>query len=310
MTHTIFIDGSAGTTGLQIRERLAGRSDMEVLELVGEDRKDPQKRAEAINDADFSILCLPDAAARESVSFARSNTVRIIDTSTAHRVDADWIYGMPELTSEQPDLIRQASRVSNPGCYPTGPILMLRPLSDAGILPADYPISVTAISGYTGGGRQMIEKYETPGEGDPAPSPFHLYKMQMEHKHLAEMRKYTGLNQEPIFSPSVGFFPQGMITQVPLYLNQLDRKVTVTDIQDILEAFHGQNELIDVVPQKDAASLTQLDATELIGSDGLRIYVFGHEAKGQVMLTAIYDNLGKGASGAAVQNLDLMLSGA
>lgn len=309
MTKHIFIDGSAGTTGLQIRERLAERADLALITLDQSDKKDPAKRAEAMADADISILCLPDAAARESVSFARANSTRIIDTSTAHRIAPGWVYGLPEYLPEQADLIRAAHRVANPGCYPTGVVLCLHPLVRAGLLPPDYPVSVAAVSGYTGGGKQMIEQYEDKGSEAYAPSPFQVYGLQLQHKHLAEMKVYGGLTKPPVFVPSVANFPQGMITQVGLDLAHLTGSPTVESLHQLLAKYYENTPHVTVVPLNEARQVTRLHGDMLAGSDDLRIYVFGSEEKGQVLLAAVFDNLGKGASGAAVQNLDLMLEG-
>ncbi|USG60098.1 N-acetyl-gamma-glutamyl-phosphate reductase [Sneathiella marina] len=310
MTAHIFIDGSAGTTGLQIQERLAARGDISLILLDAAEKKDPVRRGQALNDADVSILCLPDAAAKETVSLARANSVRIIDTSTAHRTDPDWVYGLAELKAGQADLISGAARVSNPGCYPTGVIVALNPLVAAGMVPADYPVAVSAVSGYTGGGKQMIAEYENTDGGagdDSPPAAFHLYGLQLQHKHLAEMQVYGGLAKPPVFIPSVGNFPQGMITQVPLDLARLPGTPTVAHIHDTLAAFYAGSEVIELVSLSDAQTVKRLPGDMMAGSDKLKLYVFGDEAKQQVMIAAVFDNLGKGASGAAVQNLDLML---
>ncbi|MEH6526864.1 MAG: N-acetyl-gamma-glutamyl-phosphate reductase [Sneathiella sp.] len=307
MTAHIFIDGSAGTTGLQIQERLAARADISLILLDEAEKKDPAKRGAALNDADLSILCLPDAAAKETVSLARANSVRIIDTSTAHRTDPDWVYGLAELEPGQAEKISGAARVSNPGCYPTGVIVALNPLVAAGVVPADYPVAVSAVSGYTGGGKQMIAEYEGAGGDTPSPAAFHLYGLQLQHKHLGEMQVYGGLAKPPVFIPSVGNFPQGMITQVPLDLAQLPGTPTMADIHQRLSDFYSGSEVIEVISLNEAQSVKRLPADMMAGSDALKLYVFGDEAKQQVMIAAVFDNLGKGASGAAVQNLDLML---
>jgi N-acetyl-gamma-glutamyl-phosphate reductase len=307
MTAHIFIDGSAGTTGLQIQERLAARSDLSLILLDEAEKKDPAKRGQALNDADVSILCLPDVAARETVSLARDDTVRIIDTSTAHRTDPKWVYGLAELNAGQAERIAAAARVSNPGCYPTGVIVVLHPLVAAGVVPGDYPVTVSAVSGYTGGGKQMIAEYENIVGDAPPPPAFHLYGLQLQHKHLAEMNVYCGLAKPPVFIPSVANFPQGMITQVPLDLAQLPGTPTVADIHERLTDYYADSNVIEVVSLEEAQAVKRLAADMMAGSDGLKIYVFGDEEKQQVMLASVLDNLGKGASGAAVQNLDLML---
>lgn len=304
----IFIDGEHGTTGLQIRQRLGGRDDLELLSIPVERRRDAGARAEMLREATIAILCLPDDAAREAVAMLDGARTRIIDTSTAHRVDDAWAYGFPELDADQAERIARSDRVANPGCYPTGAIALLRPLVAAGILPDDYPVTVNAVSGYTGGGKQMIAQMEGPANPDHIAAPFFLYALPLKHKHVPEMQKHGRLSRKPIFTPNVGRFPQGMLVNVPLYLGDLNRTSSLGEIHATLADHYEGQPNVEVVSLAESADLARLDPTELAGTDKLKLFVLGTEGAGQVNLVASLDNLGKGASGAAVQNMDLMLT--
>ena len=301
-TATVFIDGEAGTTGLLIRERLGAHRRVRLLSVPEASRKDSGARKEAMAQADLAVLCLPDDAARESVALADSlpgGGPRILDASTAHRVAQGWVYGFPELSPAQAEAVRTARRVSNPGCYPTGGIALIRPLVDAGILPADYPLTINAVSGYSGGGKSMIAAYE----GGTAPS-FELYGLGLQHKHLPELHKFSGLSRRPIFVPSVGNFRQGMLISVPLHLETLPGKPKASDLQAALQARYAGSRWVSVVPVEASG---KLEAESLNVTNALELRVFSNETHRQAVLVAKLDNLGKGASGAAVQNLELML---
>lgn len=308
MKPKIFIDGEHGTTGLQIRTRLGRRDDLDILSIPEAERRNRSLREEMLKSADIAILCLPDEASREAVALLEgTNSTRIIDTSTAHRVHPDWAYGFAEMTTGQRDKVAGARLVANPGCYPTGAIGLIRPLVEAGLLPADYPVSVNAVSGYTGGGKQMIAQMEDAANPDRITAPHFLYGLTLTHKHVPEMQAHGLLARRPIFSPSVGRFAQGMIVQLPLHLSDLNGSPSLHDLHAALAAHYAGQSVVEVVPLADGAAVSRIDPTALNDTDGMRLYVFGTEGKGQANLVAVLDNLGKGASGAAVQNMDLML---
>ncbi|SDL48139.1 N-acetyl-gamma-glutamyl-phosphate reductase [Ensifer sp. YR511] len=309
MKPKIFIDGEHGTTGLQIRTRMAGRSDLELLSIPEAERRNAAMREDLLNEADIAILCLPDDASREAVSMVSGNNkVRIIDTSTAHRIAPDWAYGFAEMDKAQPEKIRSARCVANPGCYPTGAIGVIRPLRQAGILPDGYPVTVNAVSGYTGGGKQMIAQMEDETNVDHISAPHFLYGLTLKHKHVPEMKMHGLLDRAPVFAPSVGKFAQGMIVQVPLYLEDLAAGTTLETIHAAIVAHYAGQSIVEVVPLQESEKLGRIDATELAGKDTMKLFVFGTPGGNHVNLVALLDNLGKGASGAAVQNMDLMLS--
>jgi len=325
MAAKVFIDGAVGTTGLEIRERLAGREEFALLQLSDAERKDMRARAAALNEADIVILCLPDEAARDAVALIENPHVRVIDASSAHRVAPGWVYGFPELDPGQRAKIASATRVSNPGCWPTGFLALVRPLVRSGIIPPDFPLTVTGVSGYSGGGKAMIEEFEAKDSPRYVETVVRTYGLTLAHKHAPEMRVHAGLTHSPVFSPNVGRYYRGMIVEVPLQLWALPGKPNVFDLfRELANAYRGEK-LIEVanadyvdlataakkasaMPKIEIAAMPQsIDAEILKLTNGMKLFVLGNDKTQQARLIAVLDNLGKGASGAAVQNLNIML---
>ncbi|WPZ33164.1 N-acetyl-gamma-glutamyl-phosphate reductase [Thalassobaculum sp. OXR-137] len=303
----VFIDGEAGTTGLQIRERLVARRDIDLISLDDAQRKDAGARRDALHAADVAILCLPDDAAREAAALAEGSGTKLIDASTAHRTDDNWVYGFAEFRSGQRDAIVGATRISNPGCYPTGAIAILAPLVGAGLLPVEYPVTINAVSGYTGGGKALIARYESTGTSGYKPDPFWQYGLTLNHKHVPEIARWSGLGQAPIFQPSVANYAQGMLVSVPLALWAIQGGPSAASLHEILLAQYEGARFVRVAPLGEAEGMKELDPQALNGTNMLEIFVFADEKTGRAVITARLDNLGKGASGAAVQNMNLLL---
>ncbi len=296
MAPKIFIDGEHGTTGLQIQARLKGRSDLELLSLPHEDRRDDKLRREMLNEADLVVLCLPDDAAREAVAMIDNDTTRVIDASTAHRITEGWTYGFPEYDTGQTEAIASSKRVSNPGCYALTAVSMIHPLVKRGLLASETPVTINAISGYSGGGKAMIAEFEDKTVDNYTQTPFRLYALSLEHKHLPEIQKWGGLSKRPLFVPSVGRYHKGMLVQMPLQLEQLPGQPTLGDLHDALSDHYRDCRFVSIAP---------IEETE--ATNHLRLHVFGNDKHGHAVVVGLLDNLGKGASGQAVQNLNIML---
>ncbi|MDP1631581.1 MAG: N-acetyl-gamma-glutamyl-phosphate reductase [Caulobacter sp.] len=306
MKPRIFIDGEAGTTGLQIRDRLAGRTDIDLISIASERRKDPAARAELLNAVDLVILCLPDDAAREAVGLITNPDVKVIDASSAHRTAPGWIFGFPELDRERRASIAGSKRVSNPGCYSTGAIALIRPLVQAGLLPSDYPVTINAVSGYTGGGKAMIAEFEDPTSPNYTTAPYRIYGLALGHKHVPEIQKYGALLMRPLFTPAVGRYAQGMLVEVPLHMEAMT-DASLGAIQKTLAQHYKGSKFVEVASLEECRETETLDPEGLNGTNRLKLFVFGSEQAEKARLVALLDNLGKGASGAAVQNMNIML---
>lgn len=308
MTTKVFIDGEHGTTGLQIQKRLAERQDLQVLSIPHTERHDVAARIDRLKAADIVILCLPDTAALEAVKLLDGNhTTRIIDSSTAHRISHEWVYGFAEMTAEQEKRIRAARFVSNPGCYPTGAIGILRPLREASLVDPDIAISINAVSGYTGGGKQLIAQMEDANRDDAIASNYFVYGLNLKHKHVPEIKTHGQLTGTPLFIPSVGRFAQGMVVNIPLHASQFRKSVKTDNLRDILAEHYKDKKFVSVASKEETESTVRLDPEMLANTDDMKIFVFGDDNNGIFNISAVLDNLGKGASGAAVQNLDLMM---
>ena len=300
---SIFIDGGVGTTGLEIVERLAGRPELSLITLDEDRRKDAGARKKALNAADIVILCLPDDAARDAVALIDNDRTRVIDASTAHRVAEGWVYGFAELEPGHREKLANARFVANPGCWPTGFLALVRPLVLAGLLPVDWPVTVSGASGYSGGGKSMIAEFEA---ADGAPSAFRPYGLGLAHKHGPEMLRYSGLAHPPLFAPAVANAYRGMIVEAPLQLRAMPGAPKVADVHAALASAYAGSPVVSVAPLEESAAMTQLRLEHVGATDRLALFVFGNEATGQARLVAALDNLGKGAAGAAVQNLNIL----
>lgn len=307
MAPKVFIDGEAGTTGLELRQRLDGRADIELLSIAPERRKDTAARAELLNAADMVMLCLPDEAAKDAVSLITNDKVKVIDASTAFRTADGWTYGFPEMHKGHRACIAASKRVSNCGCYATAAVALLHPLIHSGLLPANYPVSINAVSGYSGGGKSMIAEFEDLQAPNYTKVAYRIYALELQHKHVPEIQKHAGLRERPIFTPSVGRYKQGMIVEVPLHLSLLPGEPSVNDVHEVLRQAYDGERFVDVVPLETVRATKVLDPEAVNGTNMLKLYVCGAEAGRQARLVALLDNLGKGASGQAVQNMNIML---
>lgn len=301
----VFIDGEQGTTGLQIHDRLRDRSDITLMALPVSQRKDARLRAEMLNSCDIAILCLPDDAARDAVAMVKNPHVRVIDASSAHRVTPGWTYGFPEMSADQPARISASKRITNPGCYPTGAIGLLLPLVNAGLLPVDYPLSIHAVSGYSGGGRAAIDLFE--GETAGSAPAFQAYGLGLKHKHVPEIARYAGLSVPPVFMPAYGAYRQGIVLSVPLHQRLLAKNATASAVHACLAQHYANSKQVRVLAQTTAGDADRINPERLNGTNDMELSVFSNPENGQILLTAVFDNLGKGASGAAVQNLNLLI---
>lgn len=306
MTTQIFIDGAAGTTGIEIRDRLKGRSELSLITLSDAERKDAAARKAALNDADIVILCLPDDAAREAVSLIDNDRTKVIDASTAHRVAEGWTYGFAELEPDMRQRLSGSARVSNPGCYPTGFLALVRPLVREGLIPADWPLTVNAVSGYSGGGRAMIAEFEAGTAPQPAETAYRAYALGLGHKHVPEMQLHAGVKHAPLFTPAVARVYRGMLVEVPLQLCAMPGALSPKALREALAAAYEASPLVRVASREDCEALGKLEIEQVGATDRLEIFVFGNERSGQARLVAALDNLGKGAAGAAVQNLNIL----
>ncbi|HHU73782.1 MAG TPA: N-acetyl-gamma-glutamyl-phosphate reductase [Clostridiales bacterium] len=305
----VFVDGLTGTTGLKIHERLSLYSEIELIEIEYEKRRDPKERARCLNEADIVFLCLPDDAAREAVELVTNPNTKIIDASTAHRTDKNWTYGIPELSKEHKEAIKNSKRVSNPGCHSTAFILSLYPLVNQGIMPRDYPVSFQSLTGYSGGGKSLIEKYEANMGKNEYTKAARPYSLSLNHKHLPEMTIHTGLSKNPVFIPVLSNVYQGLATIIPIHMDLLTKPLEPKAIHDLLSDYYSEEKFVKVMPYKDESYLFDggFDITGCNNTNRAEIFVFGNEEKGSAAIITRLDNLGKGASGAAIQNMNLML---
>ena len=302
----LFIDGQEGTTGLQILDRLKNRDEFEIMYLDNDIRKDIKARSEMLNGSDISILCLPEGAAREAVGLIDNNQTKVIDASIAHRVDPEWVYGFPEYKPDQREVIADSKRVTNPGCYACASIAIIYPLVKLGILPADFPVTINAVSGYTGGGKSLIRSFEDKTSEDYTNQQFFLYGLSLTHKHVPEIKIRGELEYSPIFIPSVGRFARGMLVSIPLHLRLLEGQPNGDDVYSALANYYEKSTFVEVVRKSELSSISRIDPMGTNDTNLLKIHVFSNEHEGLAFICVLLDNLGKGASGQAIQNLNLM----